>query len=327
MNNFVVCLQRDSSLTLSFSYLMKSFYNYMLMVVVGLTQLTGQVNPAEVTQKFQDSAQVNDERVKVFLELETKAEDGDHEALGKVGNYYYFGQFPVAKNPSKAKAVWTKGAALGSAECASFMFDKGYPDSNETEIIIEKTKWQIIHAHLWSIKHKSRNAYVVRKPDDISVSSFQEAKLRAQAFTASSTVANLENETPKVRSEKFRLPSISTIADANAFRTELLTEFRKVQGPIYHNEVSASVADAAAYAVVAEKIIALQSRGLGISPQTSAKRNSYNAASVSKIANLRAQLRSLKINATPPFTRQDANNAQVFLDRYRDLLDALSRGL
>jgi hypothetical protein len=48
---------------------------------------------------------------------------------------------------------------------------------------------------------------------------------------------------------------------------------------------------------------------------------------VNKIADLRAQLRALKINSTAPFTRQDANNAQVFLDRYRDLLDALSRGL
>lgn len=306
---------------------MKSFYNYILVVFFGLTQLSGQANPAEGIQKFQDTAQLNDERVKVFLELEAKAEDGDHEALSKVGNYYYFGLFPVVKNPAKAKAIWTQGASLGSEECASFMFDKGYPTSNETEIIIEKTKWQIIHAHLRSIKHKSLNTYAVRKPDDISESSFQEAKLRAQAFIASSVVANLDNVTPKVRSERFRLPSISTIADANAFRTELLTEFRKVQGPIYHNEVSASAADAAAYAVVAEKIIALQSRGLGISPQASTKRNSSNAASVSKIANLRAQLRSLKINATPPFTRQDANNAQVFLDRYRDLLDALSRGL
>jgi hypothetical protein len=306
---------------------MKSLYNYMLMVFVGLTQLSGQVNPTEGIQKFQDSAQLNDERVKVFLELETKAEDGDHEALSKIGNYYYFGLFPVVKNPAKAKAIWTKGASLGSEECASFMFDKGYPTSNETEIIIEKTKWQIIHAHLWSIKHKSRNGYAVRKPDDISESSFQDAKLRAQAFIASSTVANLDNVTPKVRSERFRLPILSTIVDANAFRTELLTEFRKVQGPIYHNQENASAADAAAYAVVAEKIVALQSKGLSISPQTSTKRTGYNAASVSRIADLRTQLRSLKINATPPFTRQDANSAQVFLDRYRDLLDALSRGL
>lgn len=299
----------------------------MLMAVLGLAQLCAQANPSEVIQKFQESAQLNDERVKVFLELEAKAEDGDHEALSKVGNYYYFGLFPVVKNPAKAKDIWTKGASLGSEECASFMFDKGYPASNETETIIEKTKWQIIHAHLWSIKHKSRNAYAVRKPDDISESSFQEAKLRAQAFVASSTVANLDNAAPKARSERFRLPSISTIADANAFRTELLTEFRKVQGPIYHNQVNAAASDAAAYAAVAEKIIALQSKGLGISPQTSTKRNSYNAASVSKIADLRAQLRGLKINSTAPFTRQDANNAQVFLDRYRDLLDALSRGL
>lgn len=306
---------------------MKLLYFCTQMVVLGLAQLSGQVNPAEVTQKFQESAQLNDERVKVFMELEAKAEDGDHESLSKLGNYYYFGLFPVVKNPAKAKAIWTKGASLGSEECASSMVDKGHPASNDTEVIIEKTKWQIIHAQLWSIKHRSRNANALRKPEDISESSFQEAKLRARAFLASSTVANSENEAPNVRSERFRLPSISTITDANAFRTEILTEFRKVQGPIYHNQENASAADAAAYAVVAEKIVALQSKGLGISPQTSTKRNNYNAASVSRIADLRAQLRSIKIKSTAPFTRQDANNAQVFLDRYRDLLDALSRGL
>jgi hypothetical protein len=324
---------------------MKSLLKYMLMAVVGLAQLSGQVNPAEGIQKFQESAQLNDERVKVFLELEAKAEGGDLEALLRIGDYYHFGRFPVTKNPDKAKTLWTKGASLGSAECASSMFAHGFPNSNETEIIIEKTKWQIIHAQLWKNKHKSVTGTGFRKPNNISESSFQEAKLRAQAFLSTATTGNSVNEAPKARSylssstenpvteplgvrpERFRLPSISSIADANSFRTELLTEFRKVQGPIYHNQASAAASDAAAYAAVAEKIIALQSKGLGISAQTSTKRNSYNAASVSKIAELRAQLRSLKINSTAPFTRQDANNAQVFLDRYRDLLDALSRGL
>lgn len=315
------------------------------MVVLGLAQLSGQVNPAEVTQKFQESAQLNDERVKVFLELEAKAELGDLEALERIADYYYFGRFPVTKNPDKAKALWTKGASLGSDECATNMFLRALPNSNETEVVIEKTKWQIIRAQLWRNKHKTVVGSDFRKPSNISESSFQEAKLRAQAFlTASPGIhvndapkgapqsSSLESETsvskaPRVRSEKFRLPNISTIADANAFRTELLTEFRKVQGPIYHNQVNAAEKDAVAYAVVAEKIVALQSKGLGIPPQASSNRAGYNTVYAAKIAELRAQLRSIKINSTAPFTRQDANNAQVFLDRYRDLLDALSRGL
>jgi hypothetical protein len=304
----------------------------MLMAVVGLAQLCAQANPAEVIQKFQDSAQLNDERVKVFLELEAKAELGDLEALERIGDYYYFGRFPVMKNPEKAKALWTKGASLGSDECAASMHARGIPNSNETEVIIEKTKWLIIRTQLWRNKHKTLTESPLHKPDNISDSSFEEAKMRARAFLTSVVYSNRNNEkpveeTPRANSERFRLPSFSSIADANAFRTELLTEFRKVQGPIYHNQENASEADAGAYAAVTEKIFALQSKGLGITSRTSTKRNSYNAASVSKISALRSQLRSINIKTQPPFTRQDANNAQVFLDRYRDLLDALDRGL
>ena len=54
------------------------------MAVVGLAQLSGQVNPAEVTQKFQESAQLNDERVKVFLELEAKAAWQSKRSSGEV---------------------------------------------------------------------------------------------------------------------------------------------------------------------------------------------------------------------------------------------------
>jgi hypothetical protein len=307
------------------------------MAIVGLGQLCAQANPTEVIQKFQDSAQLNDERVKVFLELESKAELGDLEALERIGDYYYFGRFPVMKNPEKAKALWTKGASLGSDVCAGSMFLRGFPNSNETEVIIEKTKWQIIRTQLWRNKHKTLTESTLQKPDNISDSSFEEAKLRAGAFLSSVVQPNRNVEKPavetpldykpRVNSERFRLPSFSSIADANAFRTELLTEFRKVQGPIYHNQENALEADAGAYAAVTEKIFALQSKGLGITSRTSTKRNSYNAASVSKIAALRSQLRGINIKTQPPFTRQDANNAQVFLDRYRDLLDALDRGL
>jgi len=309
----------------------------MLMAVFGLAQLCAQANPAEVIQKFQDSAQLNDERVKVFLELEAKAELGDLDALERIGDYYYFGRFPVMKNPEKAKALWTKGASLGSDECAASMYARGIPSSNETEVIIEKTKWYIIQAQLRRNKYKTPGEPEVRKPNNVSDSSFEEAKLRAGAFLSSVVQSNRNIEKPavetpvdyktRVKSERFRLPSFSNIADANAFRTELLTEFRKVQGPIYHNQENASEADAGAYAAVAEKILALQSKGLGITSPTSSKRNSYNAASESKITALRSQLRSISIKTQAPFTRQDANNAQVFLDRYRDLLDTIDRGL
>jgi hypothetical protein len=243
----------------------------------------------------------------------------------------------VTRNPGKAKALWTKGASLGSDQCASFMHVFGFPDSNETDVVIEKTKWYIIHAQLRRNRYKTSGEAEIRKPSNISDSSFEEAKLRAGAFLSSVVYPNRNivkpaeetpiEEKPRGISERFRLPSFSSIADANSFRTELLTEFRKVQGPIYHNQENASDSDAGAYAAVAEKIFALQSKGLGITSRTSTKRNSYNAAAVSKISALRSQLRNINIKTQAPFTRQDANNAQVFLDRYRDLLDALNRGL
>jgi hypothetical protein len=309
----------------------------LIAIVAIAAQTSAQETPAPVIQKFQDSAQLNDERVKVFLELEAKAELGDLDAIERIGDYYFFGRFPVIKNPEKAKALWTKGASLGSDACAGSMFLRGFPNSNETEVIIEKTKWQIIRTQLWRNKHKTLTVSTPHKPDNISDSSFEEAKLRARAFLSSVVQPNRNIEKPavetpvdykpRVKSERFRLPTFRSAAEANAFRTELLTEFRKVQGPIYHNQVNASDAHAAAYAVVAEKILALQSKGLNISFENSNRGSGYNAASESKITALRSQLRSISIKTQAPFTRQDANNAQVFLDRYRDLLDTIDRGL
>lgn len=284
----------------------------LLAIVATAAQTSAQETPAPVIQKFQDSAQLNDERVKVFLELEAKAELGDLDAIVRVGDYYYSGRFPVTRNNGKAKALWTKGASLGSDQCASFMYAFGFPDSNDTDVVIEKTKWYIIQAQLRRNKYKTPGEPEVRKPSNVSDSSFEEAKLRAGAFLSSVIYPNRNivrpaeempiEEKPRGISERFRLPSFSSIADANAFRAELLTEFRKVQGPIYHNQENASEADAGAYAVVAEKILALQSKGLGITSQTSTKRNNYNAASLSKISALRSQLRNINIKTQPPFT-------------------------
>jgi hypothetical protein len=82
---------------------MKSLFFCMLMAVVGLAQLSGQVNPAEVTQKFQESAQLNDERVKVFLELEAKAALNDKKALGDVGRYYCAGSL---SSSTSSRRTW-----------------------------------------------------------------------------------------------------------------------------------------------------------------------------------------------------------------------------
>ena len=298
----------------------------MLMAVVGLAQLAAQDSPATAVQKFHESAKINDERVKIFLELEAKAESGDLEALRQVGEYYHFGRFPVMKDPEKAKILWTKGASLGSADCASSMQLHAYPNSNETDIIIEKTKWRIIQLLIRQSKSPSRKAEVER-PSDISESSFEEAKSRARSFLSTTPIAPASAKSPKNPSVKFQLPNLSSVDDANTFRTALLTEYRKAQGPIYNNQENAAESHAAAYATIAYKIKTLQEKGLDKLPAPSSRKTSYNEAAARKIDDLRNQLRNIDIKTSAPFNRKDANNTQVFLDRYRDFLDTIERGL
>jgi hypothetical protein len=296
------------------------------MAVVGLAQLSAQDSPATVVQKFHESAKINDERVKVFLELEAKAESGDLEALRQAGEYYHFGRFPVIKNPEKAKILWTKGASLGSEDCASSMHLHAYPNSNETDIIIEKTKWRVIQLLIRQSKSPRRQTEIER-PSDVSESSFEEAKSRARSFLSTTHIATASTKSSKNLSIKFRLPNLSSVDDANAFRTNLLTEFRKAQGPIYNNQENAADSHAEAYAMIAYKIKTLQEKGLDNLPAPSSRKTSYNEAAARKIDDLRNQLRNIDIKTGAPFNRKDANNAQVFLDRYRDLLDTIERGL
>ena len=298
----------------------------MLMAVVGLAQLSAQDSPATAVQKFHESAKINDERVKIFLELEAKAESGDREALRQVGEYYHFGRFPVMKDPEKAKVLWTKGASLGSEDCASSMHLHAYPNSNETEIIIEKTKWRIIQLLIRQSKSPRRQSEIER-PGDISGSSFEEAKSRARSFLSTTSIAPASTKSSANPSVKFQLPNLSSVNDANALRTDLLTEFRKAQGPIYNNQENASESHVAAYAAIAYKIKTLQEKGLDDLPAPSSKKTSYNEAAERKIYDLQSQLRNMDIKTRAPFNRKDTNNAQVFLDRYRDLLDTIERGL
>lgn len=298
----------------------------MLMAVLGLAQLPAQDSPATATQKFHESAKINDERVKIFLELEAKAESGDIEALRQVGEYYHFGRFPVIKNPDRAKVLWSKGALLGSEDCASSMHLHAYPNSNESEVIIEKTKWRVIQL-LIRQKNSPRRQTEIERPSDISESSFEEAKLRARSFLSNTSTTPTRAKSSANPLVKFQLPNLSSVDDANAFRTVLLTEFRKAQGPIYNNQENAAESDAAAYATIADKIKTLQNKGLNDLPEPSSRKTSYNEAASRKVYDLRNQLRSINIKTSAPFNRKDANNAQVFLDRYRDLLDTIERGL
>jgi hypothetical protein len=286
---------------------------FLLSVVLALGQ---EATPS--LPKFQEFASPTDERVKVFLEIEAKAEAGDTRSLEKLGEYYFYGNFPVVQNQQKAKDTWMVGARLGSGECAGWI-QSSYPDgTNDSEVLIEKEKWGIIKRQL-----QSKGRLKSYRKGNISESSFEEAKRRAEEFLA--TVKAAPNQSDILRD--FTVPGLGSIKEAQAFRRDLLAEFRKVQSPLYVNASMASPADVASYSLVASKLAIVQKKGIGGFSSASFSSGPQQQLNEAKIKELREQLRAFKLKTSPPFNRQDLNQAQAFLDRYRDLLDAIEKGL
>jgi TPR repeat protein len=124
-----------------------------------------------------------EKRLKAFRETEAKAEGGDLDALHKMGEYYFYGASPAAKDSMKAKAFWTRGASMGSANCASAMHDimlsRGPTDP---KVVIERTKWYIIRIVLRNPRSQNNEPSHPVRPSDISESSFEAAKLQTNDF-------------------------------------------------------------------------------------------------------------------------------------------------
>jgi TPR repeat protein len=151
----------------------------LILSCCGLFAQSGPLTPAG------DLQAALEKRLKVFRETEVKAEGGDLDALHKMGEYYFYGESPAAKDSVKAKAFWTRGASMGSANCASamhdVMFSRGITDP---KVVIERTKWYIIRTALRNPRWQNNEPSYPVRPSDVSESSFEAAKLQANTFLA-----------------------------------------------------------------------------------------------------------------------------------------------
>jgi len=306
---------------------MKSLFFCMLMAVVGLAQLSGQVNPAEVTQKFQDSAQLNDERVKVFLELEAKAALNDKKALGDVGRYYCDGRFPVLKNIEKGKGHLLRGASLGDIRCATLMWEytNKNGDENDPEHVVETQKWHLIWTSLSRVKSE-----FVRRPDNVSEASWAEAKARADAFLAGvkvsvpSTKGSGASSNDGVVVSKTRVPGLrfETLSAFDTHRKNVCAAYMKAAYPIYNRGEIASEEEKAAFTVAAAELARLQAyigktRRLSLSAKSN---EALRAVNSEKMRELYAKMSSAKIATALPVTRAELNEASIYINALGQLM-------
>lgn len=306
---------------------MKSLFFCMLMAVVGLAQLSGQVNPAEVTQKFQESAQLNDERVKVFLELEAKAALNDKKALGDVGRYYCDGRFPVLKNIEKGKGHLLRGASLGDIRCATLMWEytNKNGDENDPEHVVETQKWHLIWTSLSRVKSE-----FVRRPDNVSEASWAEAKARADAFLAGvkvsvpSTKGNGASSNDGVVFSKTRVPGLrfETLSAFDTHRKNVCAAYMKAAYPIYNRGEIASEEEKVAFTVAAAELARLQAyigktRRLSLSAKSN---EALRAVNSEKMRELYAKMSSAKIATALPVTRAELNEASIYINALGQLM-------
>jgi hypothetical protein len=299
----------------------------MLMAVVGLAQLSGQVNPAEVTQKFQESAQLNDERVKVFLELEAKAALNDKKALGDVGRYYCDGRFPVLKNIEKGKGHLLRGASLGDIRCATLMWEytNKNGDENDPEHVVETQKWHLIWTSLSRVKSE-----FVRRPDNVSEASWAEAKARADAFLAGvkvsvpSTKGNGASSNDGVVFSKTRVPGLrfETLSAFDTHRKNVCAAYMKAAYPIYNRGEIASEEEKVAFTVAAAELARLQAyigktRRLSLSAKSN---EALRAVNSEKMRELYAKMSSAKIATALPVTRAELNEASIYINALGQLM-------
>jgi TPR repeat protein len=207
----------------------------------------------EAPPQFKDSANLNDERVKVFMETETKAKAGEIEAIKSLGDYYFNGSFPVNKNETKAEYYWTMGAELSSEDCAERMyrhFNKGY----ESEAAIERTKWAMIHHNILLVK-KVRSGHFIR-PKGVSESSFIEAEKRAKAFAIKPSPGSvIEQDTPAAEKEPIKFGNIELLRDN---RRKICADYRKAESFIYSKGDAASQSEKRDFTKAATELAHLQ---------------------------------------------------------------------
>lgn len=275
--------------------------------------------------KWQADVSPKDERVKIFTELETKAEAGDAGALRQVGEYFYHGTFPVAQNKEKGQALWLKGATLGDEQCAGLIHAFGFADSYDSEVIIEKTKWLMIHFALRAKKGKYA-AKAPSRPNSVSESSFQEAKTRADTFLAkvtfsaqdsqqASTVANQKNSTSQSR---LRFESMSAFED---HRRKICAAYLQASNPIYNKGEAATKDEKEKFVTTALELERLQTyvgkrRSLVLKSDNEAAKEMNR----SKMFEAYGKMAAAEIKTTLPATKAELNEASKYMNALGELM-------
>lgn len=285
---------------------------------------------------FQPISNPNDERLKVFKEVEAKAEAGEGEAIRTLGEYYNFGKFPVIKDQTKAKEIWIKGAALGSAECAASVHVFSYSrESTDSDEVIERTKWFIIHAVLFRMNHFDGDVKYPTSANGVSESSFEEAKVRATAFLAGVKVSKLAPKaSPRKGSgstsdnaggiKKTRVPGLKfeSLSLFDAHRKNVSSAYLKASSPIYNKGEGASDDEKAAFISAAAEVARLQayigkSRRLSLSSKSNAAMRAVNSE---KMNECYAKMSAAKIAITLPATRAELNEASIYINALGQLM-------
>jgi len=285
----------------------------------------GPANEPATPAKWQADVSPKDERVKIFNELETKAETGDAAALRQVGEYFYHGTFPVVQNKEKGQALWVRGATLGDEQCAGLIHAFTFADSYDSEVVIEKTKWLMIHFALRAKKGKYA-AKEPSRPNGVSESSFQEAKTRADAFLAKvtfsaqasqqvSTVANPKSPTSQPR---LRFESMSAFED---HRRKICAAYLQASNPIYNKGEAVTKDEKEKFVTTALELERLQAY-VGKRRSLVLKRD--NEASMemnrSKWQEAYGKMAAAEIKTDLPATRAELNEASKYMNALGELM-------
>lgn len=285
---------------------------------------------------FQPITNPNDERLKVFEEIQAKATAGDAAALLEIGTYYYYGKFPVVKDQEKAKEVWVKGASLGSPNCAAEIEIKLYDSrSTDSEQVIEKTKWFIIEQVLVGMKFNRGDVRYPTKRANVSESSFEEAKARATLFLSTVVAPNpiaktasrkgsasVSDDAPGFR--RTRVPGLKfeSLSLFDTHRKNVCSAYMKAAFPIYNKGEAASDEEKAAFIAAAAEIVKLQayvgkSRRLSLSSKSNA---ALRAVNTEKMNDFYAKMSAAKIATTLPATRAELNEASIYINNLSQLM-------
>jgi hypothetical protein len=278
--------------------------------------------------KWQGNVSPNDERVKIFTELEAKAQDGDIGAVRQVGEYLFHGTFPVAQNKEKGQALWLLGATMGDEQCAGLIHAFGFADSYDSEVIIEKTKWLMIHYALRARKGKY-TAKEPTRPNGVSESSFQEAKTRAEDFLSKVTlgapdgqqapaVANTKKTVKESSQPHLRFESLGAFED---HRRKVTAAYMKASNPIYNKGEAATKEEKAAFTPAAIELARLQGY---VGKRRSIFLKSDNEASMElnrkKMQEAYGKMAAAEIKTTLPATRAELNEASKYMNALGELM-------